>query len=315
MATNWGEGAKGAAGGAMTGAAVGSLGGPVGTAIGGVAGGLLGGAYGLFGGSGKPSVNRSNFDLPGYQQQYNQYGQIAGQSQGRQAPQAGFSDFRSGQQNLVGMLQAQARGKGPGQQLVRMQAQGMADRGSAQQLAMARGARPGAGPASYLGAAQNAAGIQSQVGGQAAQAGLQAQLGAIGQLQGTLEGARGADELQGRFNADAQMRQTGMNDQRQMEALRQRLMAAQMQQQGGMGYQNAKLGLAAMPSTGDKLLGMGMGAGQMAMTRGMMGGGGGGGGGQMPAGMSFSMPSAGGTYNPQQMGTQNPFGPNWHGTF
>jgi hypothetical protein len=265
--------------GAAQGAALGTMVMPgYGTAIG--AG--LGGLYGYFGGGGgvdrsRGQLDQSQFNLPGYQTQYNTYGRMAESAGGRAAPQAGLSGFRGDQTALVRMLQAQAAGQGPGQDLVRMQAQQVADRGMAQQLAAARGARPSAGPGAFMGAAQNAATMQSQVGGQAAQAGLQAQLGAIGQLSGTLQGARGQDENMSQFNANALLQNRSMNDEKQLELLRQRLLASNMQQQGQVGYQTANLGKnMATPTDSERYMSALQGGMQaVVMSRAGQGGGGG----------------------------------------
>lgn len=213
----------------------------------------------------KGSIDQGAFNLPGFDEQYGQYSDIAGQGP-RGVPQVGQSQFRGGQYDLVRMLQEQAAGRGPGQELVRRQAQGMADRGMAQQLAAARGARPGMGAAGFMGAAQNAANMQSRVGEQAAMGGLQAQLGATGQLGGVLQGARGQDIQRGGMNAQLGLQSRGMDDARQMQALQQRLMAAQMQQGGQMGYQGMELQrLMGQPTMGERLLGLGVGAASMYM--------------------------------------------------
>ncbi len=267
---NWGQGAKGAAGGALIG---GSFGGPVGA----VAGGLIGGAAGLFGGGGEQySPNRGAFNVPDYQHQYSRYGQLGQQYAGRQAPQAGAftagpSWYEAGQRRFGNQLALEAQGRGVGQQVVRQQAQDMADRGTSQQLAMAASARPGAGAGAYQNAAFNAGNMQSAVGGQAALAGGQMQLGAMNQYGGFLQGARGQDQQQNMFNAgqrqnnsqfnvDAQLRQMGLNDQSQLEALRQRLQLSGMQQGGAMGYEGMRAGQPVQPGWGDQLLGMGGGA-------------------------------------------------------
>lgn len=268
---NWEQGAKGAAGGAMVG---GSIGGPWGAA----AGGIIGGGIGLFGGGGEEySPNRGAFDVPDYQHQYSRYGQLGQQYAGRQAPQAnaftaGNSRFLPQQVALGRQLAMEAQGRGVGQQTVRLQAQQAADRGMAQQLAMAGSARPGSGAQAYQNAAFNAGNMASQVGGQAALAGGQLQLGAMGQYGQFLQGARGQDQQLGmfnasqqqqgsQFNADAQLRQYGLNDQAQLEALRQRLQLSGMQQQGAMGYESLRAGQPVQPGYGDQLMGLGMGAG------------------------------------------------------
>lgn len=290
---NWEQGAKGAAGGAMIG---GSIGGPWGAA----AGGLIGGGIGFFGSSDedeyKPSYS-GRYNLPDFQHMHRRYGQLGQYYAGRQAPTAQShlardSAFRGQQMGLGRMLAAEAQGKGIGQQTVRMQAQNMGDRAAQQQMAMAASARPGAGAQAYQQAAMNAGNAQSAVGGQAAMAGGQMQLGAMNQYGQFLQGARGQDnqmsmfnagQLQqgSQFNADAQLRMYGLNDQAQLEALRQRLAASQMQQQGGLAFMNHLNGynsaMAAKPGIGDQLLGMGGGAaGAYFNKQGTSGGGGGG---------------------------------------
>jgi hypothetical protein len=231
----------------------------IGAGLGGLAGAQLGGVFDRRRGGMDPNA----FGVPKFGQQYGQYSRMAGADQ-RVAPQASESGFRGNQVNLAAMLEAQARGEGPGQALVRLQAQQAADRAAAQQMAMARGSRPSAGPGMALGAAQNAANLQSQVGGQAAMGGLAAQLGAIDQLGGVLQGARGQDLQRNMFNADTRLRQMGLDDQRQLELLRQRLALSELQQRGQMGYQQGMLGANMMtPTGGERLLGALVGAGQM----------------------------------------------------
>lgn len=255
---NWEQGAKGAAGGALIG---GSIGGPWGAA----AGGVIGGGIGLLGGSGGGGPRMGNYGVPGFDSQYGNYGRLSNYYGGRNAPQMGDSQFRGNQQRLVGQLEAEAAGRGVGQQLVRQQAQGVADRAMSQQLGMAAGAAPGGGATAARTAALAGGQLQSAVGGQAAQAGLQAQLGAMGMLGSTLQGARGQDLQRGQANMQSQLTQTGMNDQAQLEALRQRMGISGMQQGGRMAYDQARLGQAAKPGYGDMLMGAGMGAGQSMM--------------------------------------------------
>jgi hypothetical protein len=304
MAFDSGGAGRGAVTGGITGA---SLGGPIGAGIGAVAGGLLGG----FGGGGaqpyRPDMGR--FVLPGFTSQYGTYGRLAGAAGGRQAPQMagaqmGESGFRGGQQSLVRMLQQQASGKGPGQALVRMQAQDTADRALKQQLALQAGAAPGGGANAARTAALAGGQLQSAVGGQAAQAGLQAQLGAMGQLGGVLDNARGQDLARAQANMQsqlgtqqgnltAQMQQTGMNDEKQLELLRQRLAASGMQQQGTMNYEQLKAGSAnqmagiqaQQPSFADRTMGQISGLAKMKMLGGSgapVGGGGAVGAGYIP---------------------------------
>lgn len=283
--------ASNAVGGAASGASAGAAAGPWGAAIGGVAGGLLGG---FLGGSGPQAYNpdRGNFSVPSYGSQYDQYSRLGAKANSRQAPQMagaqmGDSAFRGDQSALVRMLQADAAGRGPSQQLVRMQAQGAADRGMQQQMAMQAGAAPGSGAMAARSAALGAGQMQSAVGGQATMAGLQARLSATDMLGGVLSGARGQDLAREQANMQSslstqqgnmqgRLQQTAMNDQAQMEALRQRLALAQAQQQGGMSYEQLKGGgqnaTMGMPTQGDKLLGMASGFGKMGMAGGGFGG-------------------------------------------
>jgi hypothetical protein len=160
------------------------------------------------------------FKPAGFDKQWNTYGDVYGAAgPNRMAGQ----QFRDTQGALLRQLQADANGNGPGQQLVRMQAQGMADRGGQQQMAMAAGARPGQSAMAGRNAAFNTAGMQSQVGGQAAQAGLQARMGAMSQMGQVAGQARQGD-----------LAQMGLNDQTQLEALRQRMALSGMHQQGAM---------------------------------------------------------------------------------
>lgn len=221
-----------------------------------------------------PPQYGSNYQVPHFDSQYGRYGDLAGSYGRRDAPQAtahqaGNSAFRGDQRRLAHMLMNQAKGRGPGQELVRMQAQGAADRGMQQQMAMANSGRPGMGAMGMRNAMMNSGNMQSQVGGQAAMAGLQAQLGAANQLGDVLSGARGQDQQLGmfnagqrqqgsQFNADARLRQMGLNDQAQLEALRQRLQLSGMQQQGGLTYEQLlnqhKLGQMGQPTLGQQLL-------------------------------------------------------------
>jgi hypothetical protein len=237
----WGGLAGGAAGfmvGGPAGAAAGyGLGSKIGDEIGGGISDLKPSAEAerLYGG-----VNRDNFNLPGYQQQYNKYGALAGQYGNRAAPTAGYSQFRGDQRAFGGQLAAEARGQGIGQQIVRQQAQQAANRAGQQQFAQAAGGPSSMAALSQRNAAMNAANAQSAVGGQAALAGGQMQLGAMGQYGSFLSDARGADESMGQFNARQRQQQMQLNQEGQLQALRDRLNASQMQQQGGMGYESAR---------------------------------------------------------------------------
>lgn len=275
------ETAKGAVGGAMTGAAIGSIVPGVGTGIGAGVGALAGGALGYFGGGGDapaPKYN-SHYSLPGFDTQYGQFGRQASRFGNRNTSAYNLdkSAYRNDQTTLIRMLQAQARGEGPGQEIVRKQAQDASDHAMQQQQGMALAAGPGSGAMAARSAAMAGAQAQSAVGGQAAMGGLQAQQQALGALGQNISDARGQDFNWAKANQDGQLQMTQMNDQAQLEALRQRLAAAEMQQRGGLAYNNIKAGhaaaLAAQPTLGDQLMGMGGGFGQGYMMSKMGGGG------------------------------------------
>lgn len=251
--------ASGAATGAATGAAIGSVVPGWGTAIGAGVGAVAGGAIGYFG-SGESEfdrqrrlfgeVDRRNFDIPGFGAQMGQYSSLAGQYGGRNI--GGALIGQQGQHTKL--LQDEANGRGIGQQLVRHQAQGMADRNTAQQYGMAAAARPGQQAMAARNMALGSAIGQSAVGEQAANAGGQVALGAQGQLGQHLAGMRSA------ATADQQT-----NDQAQLEALRQRMALSGAQQQGGMAYEQLRMGgysgALQRPTDYDSMLGAMQGAG------------------------------------------------------
>lgn len=237
--------AKGAASGAAIGTAImPGWGTAIGAGVGGIAGyfgsddgagSRLQVAEDMYGG-----VNRNNYNVNGYNPAFRQYSQMANQYGGRGAPQAGQSGFRNQQLGHGMQLQREANGNGIGSRLIRQQAQGQADRGLQQQMAMAASARPGQGASASRQAMMNAGNMNAQVGGQSAQAAGQYQLGAMQQYGQFLGQARGQDDSQSQFNADARLRQLGLNDQSQLDALRQRLQMQGMQQQGGMAYEQQR---------------------------------------------------------------------------
>lgn len=206
-------------------------------------------AEGRYGG-----VDRNNYNVPGYGQSYGQYGNLAGQYGGRSSPYAGQME------GLASQYAREAGGNGIGQRLIRGQAQGMADRGTQQQLSMAASARPGQSGLAYRSAAMNAGNMNSQVGGQSAQAMGNYQLGA---MQGYGQQLSQMD--------DARLRQLGLNDSSQLAALQQRLQLQNMQQQGGMNYENNRTqrygALMGAPTQNEQLLGglMGLGGAYLGM--------------------------------------------------
>ncbi len=203
-------------------------------------------------------VNQKNFAVPHFDRNYSDYTTAANRAPNRQFAQ---SQFRGDQANLIGMLQAQARGQGPGQDLVARQAQAQADQSLRNQVAAMQSARPGAGASAAFNAAQAGQQAQGLIGQQRVMGGLQAQLNAIGQLGNVTTAARGQDD-------ESQLRMLGLNDQRQLELLRQRLALQQMQQQGNIQYEanraNRWATAQGTPTSFERSLGAFQGAAQSA---------------------------------------------------
>ena len=205
-------------------------------------------------------VNRGNFEAPGFQDRGNRLLGLAGQADARQGPQINMQpqgQFRSGQQALISQLQAQAAGTGPS--VAEAQLRRATDRSVAQQQGLAASAAPGNQALAQRMAAQQGSAQQSGLAGQAADARIQEQLGAMAQLGGVLSGSRGQDIGLAQSQAQLAQQQTGMNDQRLLELLRQEQANAGMQQQGLMGYEQQRgqrFGqLLQTPSPGEQLLG------------------------------------------------------------
>ena len=190
-------------------------------------------------------VDMKGLQVPGFQGQFNNYGQM-GQQYGQRGP--GNSQFYGDQRGLGNILSQEARGQGVAQQLVGMQARTAADRAQSQQFAAAAGARPGMQAMAARNAALGGALAQSAVGEQAALGSAQATLGAQGQYAQFLQGARGQD-----------LQNQGQNDQAQLEAYRQRLALSEMQQRGaisGEGFRTQRYGaLLGVPTPGETALG------------------------------------------------------------
>jgi len=258
-------GIKGAAGGA----AIGSTFGPIGTAVGGGLG-LLGGLFG-------DQNDEQKRQLELYRQQLlNRQAPQAGA-----ASQAGLSDFRGNQQNLISRLEALSRGEGPsaaGEMLKQA-----TDSNLAQQSSIAQSGRGNAALANIV-AANNAQNFGQAAAGQAAAARTNEQLGAFNQLGGAVQQGRQGDEQTSQFNAlqqnyrdqanlEAKLRTMGLNDEAILRIMGQ---LNQVNQQ---------------PTMGDQLLAGGGGAlGMLAANRGK------------PQGMSGGGVSAGpnGLINPYQ---------------
>lgn len=226
---NWQGAGQGAAGGALAGSAFG----PWGAAIGGV----VGGAAGYFGGDGTdPEVEANRQRMLEY---YN----------GLQGHQAGMSDFRDNQRNLITNLEAQAAGRGPS--LAGEQLRAATDRNVRQQVGLSQTGLGNPAAAAMM-AQNNSANLGAQASQDAAAARIQEQYNAQNLLGLNIHGARGQDEEMGRFNAG-----------QLSDADRLRLYALQ-----GMNGQS-KTG----PSEGESILAGGAGmygqAQQMRMLKGM----------------------------------------------
>jgi hypothetical protein len=227
-----------------------------GTLIGAGAGALIGGLGGLF---------SDDKDAEQQRRLEEYYASLAN----REAPQlgaagqAGYSNFRQNQSNLINRLEALSAGKGPS--LAAQQFQQATDRNLGAQQAMAATGRGGA-----MGAF-NAANNMGMLGTQAAQGSAMArtneQLQAFNQLGLSIYGARGADEDMNRFNTgeqnkfamanlDARLKTMGLNDQTRLAILQQF-------QQGAMA-----------PTFGEQLLAGGAGAFAQAGSMGAFRGGG-----------------------------------------
>lgn len=151
------------------------------------------------------------YNLPGYQDRQDRLLGLAGQTDDRQ--------FRDQQQAALDMLMRSARGENS---LAMEQARQLNEQNIAQQRSLAAGARPGQSAMAQRLAAQNVGRLNAGVAGQALQANLAERMGALGQLGGLSTQARGQD-------IDRALGLYGME-----------LQNAGMQQQGAMGYQNAR---------------------------------------------------------------------------
>lgn len=204
MAINLAGGFSGALGGGLTGAGLGF--GPGGALV----GGLLGGLGGLFGGGGLSEEEK---------QARARLLSLGGA--GFDPQQANQSDLRGQQLAQLDRLTALAEGRGPSLAAQQMR-QGVNQAAASQQAmagsAVGRGVGPGA---AYRNAASTSAGMAQNMIGQTGMARAAEQLGALGQLSGTIQGARGQDEALGMFNAgqfnDSQMRNRAL----QLQALSQ----------------------------------------------------------------------------------------------
>lgn len=192
------------------------------------------------GGGQYEGIDRGNFNLPGYDEAQKRYGDYLGGVDAR-----GQSSFRGGQEDLGKLLMDRAQGRGPSVagETLRQQNE-MAQR---QQLAMAAGANPANAAMAQRLASEGAANASVGLGGQAALA----RATEANQAAGLLGNVYGQGRQQDIAN-------TAVNDQARAELLRQGLMASQMQQQGGMNYEQnrtQRYGAAlGVPTQGEALV-------------------------------------------------------------
>lgn len=208
------------------------------------------------------STDRGNFNLPGYDQLKQQYGDYLGRVDSRTAPQLGNqSEFRDQQRELARGMFAAASGQGPSVAEQQMR-QGL-NAANAQARSMMAGASPSnAALAMRLGSqamGRNAMGIA----GQAGMARLQEQQMARNALGSLLGQARGQDDQRQLAQAQITQQQTAMDDAARQGLLGGSLSASEAQQRGGMGYeqvQASKYGAAlGVPTGGEVVAGMATG--------------------------------------------------------
>lgn len=216
-------------------------------------------------------TDQSNFNLPGFAQTNQEYGQRADYMQGRQL-QGGIRDPRQSMQlqnqnSLIGMLQQRAMGQGPSAAAEQARLAGQAN--IAGQMALARSAAPGQAGLAARAAAQQGGAQAGSIAAQSAVARAQEQAQAAQLLGSTIGQARQQDqafEQLGMTRDDMmlarQLQQMGMNDQAVLELLRQRQQGAMAQQQGGMNLEQNRTNLMNIllnqqkdPSTGERILG------------------------------------------------------------
>jgi hypothetical protein len=204
--------------------------------------------------------DQQNFAMPGAAQRDARLGGMAAGAQQRQAPQAAGSDIRGRQMSLADVLAQQMSGQ---DSIAQRQLRDATDRNISQQQAMAQSARPGMAAQAALQASQNAGLINSGLAGQSALAGIQERQAAAQSLGGVLQGARGLDEQRALQNAGMQLQQGGQNDAFTQALMAQQLQNAAYQQQGGMGYEQARtqryMGSLQSPTWGQGLLAGGVG--------------------------------------------------------
>jgi hypothetical protein len=212
------------------------------------------------------SVDRGNFDMPGYAEQNAYYQQQIGSLGNRDAFTAQDSSFRSDQSQLAQMLMGQARGENSmaAEQLRQAQMSNVA-----QQQSLAASAMPGQQAMAQRMAMQNAARGGYGMAGQAAMAGIAERQAATQALGGVLQGARGQDQTLGMFNAQMQQGNRQQNDAQIGQMLGLQQQGSMAQQQGGVQYEQQRgqrfTGALGTPTGGEQMMGLGAALGGAAL--------------------------------------------------
>lgn len=225
----------GALKGAASGAAIGAVAGPWGAAIGAGIGGLIGAFSGDEGdGSGDTKAD--------YRKQLAAFANRIGGTQTPQIRRPAFaaqSGFRYDQRQLIDQLRDRSKGIGPSAAEIQMRASLDRAAQAQQGIAASATARGVSAGAAQRQASNQVAALQAQGARDASLLRAQEQANYLQQYAGAVQGARGQDEEQTRFNAaaandiakanvDARLRQLGITSQAQLQAL-----IAAMTQGGG----------------------------------------------------------------------------------
>lgn len=218
-------------------------------------------------------INRGNFDVPQYGDLQHRQSSYLSEVNHRGVPQIGEyeraaqSGVAGQQQSLADLLMRRANGQ---DSVSALQLRQGVDQGTAQQMAMAAGARPMSSAMAQRVAAQNAGRLTAGLAGQTALARAQeAQMAAQG-LGAVLGGMRGSDDQLAQFNASqansrtqsqAEMaqRQNAIDDAARNGLLGQSIDLAGMQQGGGIAYEGQRgqrfAGLMGNPTQEEKGMG------------------------------------------------------------
>jgi hypothetical protein len=205
------------------------------------------------------AADRNNFITPGGADRANRLNDLAAGYGNRAAPTAQDSAFRGDQAALISRLRGQMNGE---QSLSNLQLRGATDGNIAQQRSLAASATPGNAAMMQRVASQNIGRMNQGFGHQAAMLGIQERNAAANALGAVAGQGRQQDNDLSRFNASAQLQQTGLNDQAAGNARGQELANAELRQRGNMGYEQNEtqrrgqdLGVPTQPANWERLVG------------------------------------------------------------